>query len=59
MHPMLNIAVRAARVAGNIIMRGYEQRDELKLEAKGANDFVTQIDRDAEQAIIQKIQQSY
>ena len=59
MHPMLNIAVRAARVAGNIIMRGYEARDELKLEQKGANDFVTQIDKDAEQAIIHKIQQSY
>jgi len=59
MHPMLNIAVRAARVAGNIIMRGYENRDDLRLEQKGDNDFVTQIDREAEQAIIHKIQQSY
>lgn len=59
MHPMLNIAVRAARVAGNIIMRGYETRNELKLEQKGENDFVTQIDKDAEQAIIHKIKQSY
>ena len=59
MHPMLNIAVRAARVAGNIIMRGYETRHELTLEQKGQNDFVTQIDKDAEQAIIHKIQQSY
>lgn len=56
---MLNIAVRAARVAGTIIMRGYENRDDLKLEQKGLNDFVTQIDKDAEQAIIHKIQQSY
>lgn len=59
MHPMLNIAVRAARVAGNIIMRGYENRNDLKLEQKGEHDFVTQIDKEAEQAIIQKIQQSY
>lgn len=56
---MLNIAVRAARVAGNIIMRGYENRNDLKLEQKGEHDFVTQIDKEAEQAIIQKIQQSY
>ncbi|AWL12734.1 Inositol-phosphate phosphatase [Saliniradius amylolyticus] len=56
---MLNIAVRAARVAGNIITRGYENRDDLMTEEKGQNDFVTRIDREAEQAIISKIQQSY
>ncbi|GEA11797.1 inositol-1-monophosphatase [Alteromonas sp. KUL49] len=59
MHPMLNIAVRAARVAGTIIVRGFEKRDDFKKESKGANDYVTQIDKEAEQAIIHKIQQSY
>jgi myo-inositol-1(or 4)-monophosphatase len=59
MHPMLNIAVRAARTAGNIIVRGFEARDDLKPERKGENDFVTRIDREAEQAIISKIKQSY
>lgn len=59
MHPMLNIAVRAARVAGAIIVRGFENRDDLNTEVKGDNDFVTQIDKDAEQAIINKIKQSY
>lgn len=59
MHPMLNIAVRAARVAGNIIVKGFEKRDELTTESKGNNDFVTLIDKEAEQAIINKIQQSY
>ena len=59
MHPMLNIAVRAARVAGNIITKGFENRHDLILESKGDNDYVTQIDKDAEQAIIHKIQQSY
>ncbi|MBT0585722.1 inositol-1-monophosphatase [Alteromonas oceanisediminis] len=59
MHPMLNIAVRAARVAGNIIARGFENRDDLETQAKGANDFVTKIDKEAEQAIISKIKQSY
>ena len=59
MHPMLNIAVRAARVAGNIIARGFENRDDLDTQAKGKNDFVTKIDKEAEQAIISKIKQSY
>jgi myo-inositol-1(or 4)-monophosphatase len=56
---MLNIAVRAARVAGNIIVRGFENQSELMIEAKGNNDYVTRIDKEAEQAIIRKIQQSF
>jgi myo-inositol-1(or 4)-monophosphatase len=59
MHPMLNIAVRAARSAGNVIARGFENGDDLQIEQKGENDFVTKIDKEAEQAIIAKIQQSY
>ncbi|MCV2886105.1 inositol-1-monophosphatase [Aestuariibacter sp. AA17] len=59
MHPMLNIAVRAARVAGSIIVRGFENRDDLMTQVKGENDYVTRIDREAEEAIIKKIQQSY
>ena len=59
MHPMLNIAVRAARTAGNIIARGFENRADLMTEAKGDNDFVTRIDKEAEMAIINKIKQSY
>mmetsp|Transcript_10854 Transcript_10854/g.34552 ORF Transcript_10854/g.34552 Transcript_10854/m.34552 type:complete len:103 (-) Transcript_10854:59-367(-) len=56
---MLNIAVRAARAAGTIIVRGFEKHNEVATESKGANDFVTQIDKEAEQAIIAKIQQSF
>ena len=56
MHPMLNIAVRAARSAGSVISRGFENFDDLQIEQKGENDFVTKIDKEAEQAIINKIQ---
>ena len=59
MHPMLNIAVRAARSAGNVIARGFENFDDLQIEQKGEHNFVTKIDREAEQTIIYKIQQSY
>ncbi|MCW8091326.1 inositol-1-monophosphatase [Alteromonas sp. ASW11-130] len=59
MHPMLNIAVRAARAAGSIIVRGFENRDDLETQSKGTNDYVTKVDKEAERAIISKIQQSY
>jgi len=59
MHPMLNIAVRAARSAGNVITRAFEQPDKIEIESKGTNDFVTNVDISAEQAIIETLQKSY
>ncbi|MBO9489213.1 inositol-1-monophosphatase [Endozoicomonas sp. G2_1] len=59
MHPMLNIAVRAARSAGNVIVRAFEQQDKVEVEAKGLNDFVTNVDKLAEQAIIDTIKKAY
>lgn len=59
MHPMLNIAVRAARKAGNIIAKNYEHPDNVETFQKGSNDFVTSVDRDAERMIIEIIRKSY
>jgi myo-inositol-1(or 4)-monophosphatase len=59
MHPMLNIAVRAAREAGNIIARSFPHVDSLVVDTKASNDFVTDVDRMAEQAIIQVIRKHY
>lgn len=59
MHPMLNIAVRSARAAGNVIVRAFEQDDKIEVELKGTNDFVTNIDILAEQTIVDSIQKSY
>ncbi|MFN9450510.1 MAG: inositol monophosphatase family protein [Rubrivivax sp.] len=58
-HPMLNIAVRAARAAGSIINRAALDVDVLKVSAKGSNDFVTEVDRAAEQAIIDILLEAY
>lgn len=52
MHPMLNIAIRAARAAGDIIVRNMDRLDRLKIVSKKNNDFVTEVDRKAEEAII-------
>lgn len=59
MHPMLNIAVRAARNAGKVIIRSFEQLDKVEIESKGSNDFVTSVDTAAEEAIIETIRKSY
>lgn len=59
MHPLLNIAVRAARRAGDIILRAANQRDTLTIDTKQRNDFVTETDRQAEEEIIQIIHKAY
>jgi myo-inositol-1(or 4)-monophosphatase len=59
MHPLVNIAVSAARYAGNFIMRNLERVDQLQVERKGRNDFVTQVDRGAEAEIIKTIRKAY
>jgi len=56
---MLNIAVRAARKAGSIINRAALSSGGLQVRAKRANDFVTEVDRAAEAAIIEIVQKSY
>jgi myo-inositol-1(or 4)-monophosphatase len=59
MHPMLNIGVRAARRAGDLIVRHINQLDAIKVDSKGRNDFVSEVDRMAEQDIIRTVQRSY
>ena len=59
MHPMLNIAVRAARKAGNVIAKHYETPDSVETSQKGSNDFVTNVDKAAEAIIIETIRKSY
>ncbi|MDH5445791.1 MAG: inositol-1-monophosphatase [Gammaproteobacteria bacterium] len=59
MHPMLNIAVRAARRAGDIIARSADQVDQLVIENKAENDYVSEVDRKAEAAIIDVIRKAY
>ena len=55
MQPMLNIALRAARSAGELIVRSIERLDTISANEKDAQDFVTEIDRAAEQLIITAI----
>lgn len=59
MHPFLNTAVRAARRAGDIIVRGLARFEGVETASKGLNDFVTNIDHAAEAAIIEILGEAY
>jgi myo-inositol-1(or 4)-monophosphatase len=59
MHPMINIAVRAARNAGNVLLRYYDRLDSLTVTTKGQNEFVSEVDRAAEQVIIKTLRDAY
>lgn len=59
MHPMLNIAIRAARNAGSLIMRSLQHVEHLEVTTKGRNDYVSDVDHLVEQEIIHVIKKSY
>ena len=59
MHPTLNIAIKAARRAGSIINRASMDLDLLKVSTKQPNDFVTEVDKAAEAAIIDILREAY
>ncbi len=58
-HPMLNIAINAAVNAGKIIVRYVGRIDELSITTKQRNDFVSEVDQQAEQEIIGTIRDAY
>ncbi|NRB37462.1 MAG: inositol monophosphatase [Pseudomonadales bacterium] len=59
MHAMVNIALRAARKAGENIERAMENLDQLEVESKSPNDFVTEVDRAAEAEILYHLKKAY
>jgi myo-inositol-1(or 4)-monophosphatase len=59
MHPMLNIAVKAARRAGAIINRASQDIGTLTIKSKNFNDFVSEVDVAAERAIIDTLKDAY
>jgi len=59
MHALLNVAVMAARRAGDTLVRKQKNLEKLKVEEKGFNDYVSDADRAAEQAVISTVQKHY
>jgi len=56
---LLYVAVRAARRAGDVLVRMFDKRDGLRVEEKRDRDYVTEADRKAEALIIREIRQHY
>lgn len=59
MHPMLNIAIKAARRAGTIINRASLDLERLNVARKGPRDYVTEVDRAAEESIVETLRAAY
>jgi myo-inositol-1(or 4)-monophosphatase len=59
MQPMLNIAVRAARSAGDLLLRSADSVGNLRIDQKGRNDYASEVDRMAEREIINIIRAAY
>jgi myo-inositol-1(or 4)-monophosphatase len=59
MEPMANLALRAARLAAKHIARAYDRPDLIKISEKGQNDFVTNVDREAERIIIDSLRAKF
>ena len=56
---MLNTAIKAARRAATVIVRHLDQLERLAIETKGRNDFVSEVDRQAEAEIVRVILGAY
>ncbi len=59
MEPMTSIALRAARKAGEMIVRASDDLDKVAVRSKHANDFVSDIDEQAEQEIVRQLRRAY
>jgi len=59
MEPMINIALRAARKAGENIVRASDDLDRIEVMEKSVNDFVSEVDINAEQEIIYHLHKAY
>ena len=59
MEAHVNIALRAARRAGRIILQAMDRIDTLTVQEKGRNDLVSEIDQLAEDAIVETILKAY
>ena len=59
MEPMANIALRAGRLAAQHIVRAFDRPDLIKVSSKGHNDFVTNIDNEAEYLVVQALTEKF
>lgn len=59
LHPMINVAIKAARAAGSIINRAALDVESVRISQKQVNDFVTEVDQASEKTIIETLLTAY
>ncbi len=59
MNPILNTALKAARKAGHMMLRASNNLDAVKVDSKAFNDFVSEIDREAESILVEALLEAY
>ncbi len=59
MQPMVNIALKAARKAGQYLCQAFDRGDPLQITSKGRNDFVTQVDQKSEAILVESLLTTY
>lgn len=59
MHPIVNIALRAARDAATLIAQAHVRPDRVKVSQKGKNDYVTDVDQTVEELLVNSLRKTY
>lgn len=59
MNPILNTAFKAARKAGDMMIRASNNLSAIKVDSKAFNDFVSDIDRMSESILIEALKEAY
>ncbi|MES2605145.1 MAG: inositol monophosphatase family protein [Pseudomonadota bacterium] len=59
MHPIVNIALRAARDAATVLVQAHARPDRVKVSQKGKNDYVTDVDKQVEDMLISSLRKTY
>jgi myo-inositol-1(or 4)-monophosphatase len=57
--PAVNVAVRAARAAGNVILRNMTRLENVQVEDKGRMDYASEVDRMAESVIVRELKRAF
>lgn len=59
MNPILNTAFKAARRAGQMMIRASGNLEAVKIDSKAFNDFVSNVDRESEMILVDALKEAY
>ena len=57
--PAVTVMVKAARLAGNVLLRNINKLEALNVVQKGRMDYASEVDADAEKVIVKELKRAY